>query len=188
MKKKAFLYQLRCSLSVLSEKEKEEALAYYSEMIEDSIEEGKTEEEAVTELGTLEEIVKKVLENYEGPMYKESRPSSSPDRTLILLLCSPLIFVGVCVLFSLLLVLYSLIIAGFCVAFSFGIISIAAIIDAGIHFFNNVDLALFQSGLAIFSLGCCFCLTPLMIKSWRGSINMTIKLTNWFKNTWKEVK
>lgn len=61
MNKQEFLTQLRKELSVLPQKDIEEYLTFYTEMIEDRIEEGLSEEEAVSAVGSLEEIVKQIV-------------------------------------------------------------------------------------------------------------------------------
>ena len=56
MKKHEFLDQLHKALSGLPPKEIDEQLIYYSEMIDDKMEEGINEEEAVAQIGPIEEI------------------------------------------------------------------------------------------------------------------------------------
>ena len=55
MDKQEFLSKLRAKLFGLPQKELEERLSFYSEMIDDRIEEGLSEETAVKELGTVYE-------------------------------------------------------------------------------------------------------------------------------------
>ncbi len=56
MTKHEFIYALRCRLQDLPVPETEPHIEYYTEMIEDRIDEGMTEEEAVADIGTLDEI------------------------------------------------------------------------------------------------------------------------------------
>lgn len=63
MNKKEFLEAIEEKITQLSETERKKALLYYSEMIDDRIEEGKTEEEAVFDMGSVDFIVKEILEN-----------------------------------------------------------------------------------------------------------------------------
>ena len=56
MKKHEFLDQLHKALSGLPPQEIDEQLIYYSEMIDDKMEEGINEEEAVAQIGPIEEI------------------------------------------------------------------------------------------------------------------------------------
>ncbi len=56
MAKSEFLSELRKRLFGLPEREVEERLGFYSEMIDDRMEEGLSEEEAVAAIGSMEEI------------------------------------------------------------------------------------------------------------------------------------
>lgn len=60
MKKHEFLDQLHKALSGLPPQEIDEQLIYYSEMIDDKMEEGINEEEAVAQIGPIEEIAAQV--------------------------------------------------------------------------------------------------------------------------------
>lgn len=57
MNKQEFLMRLREGLSGLPENDIEERLIFYSEMIDDRKEEGLSEEEAVREIGNIDEII-----------------------------------------------------------------------------------------------------------------------------------
>lgn len=61
MNKEQFLMALRRMLKRLPEDELERVLAYYREMVEDEVESGKTEEEAVSGLGDLHTLAQKIL-------------------------------------------------------------------------------------------------------------------------------
>ena len=61
MKKYDFLTQLRARLWELPEEDKQRSVDYYAEMIDDRMEDGLTEEEAVAAIGDLDEIVKNIL-------------------------------------------------------------------------------------------------------------------------------
>ncbi len=61
MTKQEFLTQLQSGLSVLTETDAQERLNFYSEMIDDRIEEGLSEEDAVAQIGDVEKIVASIL-------------------------------------------------------------------------------------------------------------------------------
>lgn len=61
MTKNAFLTALRQGLSALSQDEVEERLTFYAEMIDDGMEEGLSEEEAVAAVGSVDEIVSQAV-------------------------------------------------------------------------------------------------------------------------------
>lgn len=60
MNKQEFLVQIRKGLSGLPKEDIEERLAFYSEMIDDRMEDGVTEEEAVSAVGSVDEILTRV--------------------------------------------------------------------------------------------------------------------------------
>ena len=66
MNKKEFLQQLKSGLSEYPNEEIIKSTGYYSEMIDDRIEDGMTEEEAVESVGSVESIVKQI--KYEMPI------------------------------------------------------------------------------------------------------------------------
>ena len=60
MRKEEFLTQLRKGLGGLPQEDMEERLAFYREMIDDRMDEGLSEEEAVATVGTVSEIVEDI--------------------------------------------------------------------------------------------------------------------------------
>ena len=73
MKRNDFLNQLRARLWAMPEADKQRSVDYYSEMIDDRMEDGLTEEEAVAAIGDLDEIVEQIL--HETP-----RPPAAPKQ------------------------------------------------------------------------------------------------------------
>ena len=80
MNKQEFLTALRQSLSGLPLDDVEERLNFYSEMIDDQVEEGKSEEEAVASIGSVDEIVSQTLS--EVPLTKIVKKKIKPKRRL----------------------------------------------------------------------------------------------------------
>ena len=80
MLKVEFISALRKRLTGLPPREVEERIIFYSEMIDDRIEEGKSEEEAVSELGNVEELAKKILA--ETPIMHIVKERVKPKRAL----------------------------------------------------------------------------------------------------------
>lgn len=60
MYKNEFLAALREQLVGLPKEDIEERISFYEEMINDRIDEGKSEEEAVADIGTVDEVVKEI--------------------------------------------------------------------------------------------------------------------------------
>ena len=60
MNKQEFINELKCGLSGLSDADLNERLNFYSEMIDDRIEEGFSEEEAVAQIGSVNDIISQI--------------------------------------------------------------------------------------------------------------------------------
>lgn len=113
MNKQEFLSELAKSLTGLPKDDIEERIEFYSEMIDDRIEEGKTEENAVAEIGTVEEVVDQILAD--TSLVKILTKKMKPERKtktweiILLVLGFPLWFPLVVTALVLLLVAYILI-------------------------------------------------------------------------------
>lgn len=94
MNKAEFLAEIRRKIQGLPQSDIEKFLDYYAEMIDDYTEDGHTEEEAIRELGSVEQIVEQILE--ETPLPRLVQEKVRPTRALrageiiLLLLGSPL--------------------------------------------------------------------------------------------------
>ena len=80
MTKQDFLAQLRKGLAGLPQDDIEERLTFYSEMIEDRMEEGLSEEEAVSAAGPADEIIRQTIADI--PLAKIARERIKPKRNL----------------------------------------------------------------------------------------------------------
>ncbi len=80
MKKHEFLAELRRRLAGLSASDIEQSLDFYAEQINDRMEDGMTEEEAVAAMGPIDEIAAKIL--MEFPLVKVVRAKVKPKRRL----------------------------------------------------------------------------------------------------------
>jgi len=119
MNKRDFLMQLRKGLSGLTREDMEERLLFYSEMIDDRMEEGLSEEEAVSAVGSVEKIVAQAVTDI--PIVKVTKERTKEKRRLkvweilLLVLGSPLwLSLGVAalaVVFSLYVSLWAVIIS-----------------------------------------------------------------------------
>ena len=119
MNKQAFLEELRSGLSGLPQQETEERVTFYGEMIDDRMEEGMSEEEAVSAVGSVSEIVAQTIADI--PFAKIAKERIKPNRGLkpweiiLLVLGSPIwLSLGiavVAVIFSLYVSLWSIIVS-----------------------------------------------------------------------------
>ncbi len=191
MNKQEFLIELRKSLQGLPQEDIEERLTFYREMIEDRIEEGLSEEEAVSAAGTVEEIASQVVA--ETPFTKIAKERVKPKRRLnaleivLLVLGSPiwvsLGIAAVAVIFSVYVSLWSVIISLWSVFASLVGCAFAGIV-AGVSFmyFKSIltgvvmlSASLVCAGLSIFAFYGCKAVTD-------GIILLTKKFALWIKN------
>ena len=119
MNKQQFLEGLRRELSGLPRDELEERLSFYSEAIDDRVEEGLTEEAAVSEIGDIGKISSQIIS--ETPLSKIVKEKMKRKKRLrgrnkaLLIVGSPvwgaLLIAAVAVVFSLFVALWSLTVA-----------------------------------------------------------------------------
>ena len=155
MKKQEFLRTLKRKLSVLPKQEAQERINFYSEMIDDRIEEGFTEAEAVAKIAEANNVF--VGAESDDSM-KKGKNTKPPRRfgaveILLLVLGSPIwLSFGVAafaVIISLYAVLWSLLVALFAVCISLAAVAVCGIV-VGIWFaFGENTL----SGIALIGAG-----------------------------------
>lgn len=157
MTKNEFLSSLRGRLYGLPEADIEKSLEYYSEMIDDRIEDGMTEEAAVADIGSIDEIVSGIISD--TSLQKLVREKVKPKHSLrgweiaLIVLGSPvwvsLAFAAVMVLLAFYLLLWAAVAVLFAAVLAFGCSVIAALV--GMITFFAVGNAI--SG--VFMLGMC---------------------------------
>jgi len=108
MTKLNFLFELRDKLKGLPKNEVDERLNFYSEMIEDMVEEGFSEEEAVNKIGNVNDISEQIIS--EIPLTKIAKEKINQKRKIKSWEIS-LIIVGSPIWFSLLIAFLSVIFA-----------------------------------------------------------------------------
>ena len=166
MNKEDFLLQLQSGLSGLPQDDIDERIAFYSEMIDDRIEEGLSEEEAVAAAGTVDDIVSQTVADI--PLYKLVKEKTKNKRGLrawgiVLIILGfpvlfPLLIAAFCVLLSAYIVIWAVMISLWAVEASF-IAGALGGIAAGIVYictgntpqgFLLIGAALMLAGLSIF--------------------------------------
>ena len=111
MTKIQFLMSLHSKLMGLPQDEVEERLSFYSEMIEDRMEEGLSEDEAVSAIGTVDKIVEEIIG--EIPLSKIAKEKIKPKRRMkawevvLLILGSPLWISLILAAFAVVLAIYA---------------------------------------------------------------------------------
>ncbi|MBE7056628.1 MAG: DUF1700 domain-containing protein [Ruminococcaceae bacterium] len=182
MNKKEFLEMLQDELTGLPQKDIDERIDFYSEIIDDRMEDGLTEEEAVSEIGTVDEIVSQIVAD--TPLIKIAKENIKQKRNLkvweiiLLALGSPvwfsLLIALFAVAFSLYLSLWSIIISLWAVFVSFLACGFSGVfVGTGFAIGYNI-----YSGIAMIAAGIvCSGLAILMFLGCKAATKATIFLT-----------
>lgn len=185
MNKQEFLSELREGLSGLPEDELRGYLTFYSEMIDDRIEDGASEEEAVGGIGSVSELISQIKAESRRPVGEKKKRAAW--ETVLLVLGSPiwlsLLIAAFAVTVSLCAALWAVITVLWAVFASFTACGLAGI-AAGVYFAAGgstltgiavIGAGLVCAGLSIFAFFGCRAAT-------RGSAVLTGKSAAWIKN------
>lgn len=156
MNKESFLSALRSRLAGLPQEDVEERLNFYAEMIEDRMEEGLSEEEAVAEVGSVDEIAAQILGDIPlSKIVKNKMPKRRLQAWEIVLLVLgfpvwfPLLIAGVAVVFSLYIIIWAVIVSLWA-AFVAVLVSAFALIIVGVWSAISVSA---PAGIAVVGVG-----------------------------------
>ena len=171
MNKREFLARLEQGLSCLPPKDIEERLSFFEEMIDDCVEEGMSEEEAVARVGSVDEIVSQTVA--EAPLSKLVKERARSTRKLraweIVLLAIgspvwvPLSLAALVVIFALYISVWAVVLAVWAVSLSVAVcapvamgLGIVYIVQSSpIVGLCSISCGLVLAGLAIFAFfGC----------------------------------
>ena len=182
MNKQEFLEQLRSRLSGVPAGDVDERLDFYSEMIDDSIEEGLSEEEAVSQVGTVNDVARQIIG--EIPLSKIVKENVKPKRRLraweivLLVLGSPvwvsLLIAAVSVVLSLYISLWAVIISFWAVFLALAVSAVYSVISGVVCLvmgYGFVGLAMFGAAL------CCAGLAIFAFFGCKAASKGTVKLT-----------
>ena len=190
MRKQEFLENLRKRLSGLPQSDIDERLTFYDEMIDDRMEEGLSEEAAVSGVGDIETIAGQIVADI--PLAKLVKETISQKRKLsafeivLLVLGAPIWFSLLVAAFAVALSLYvsawSVIISLWAVFVSLAICGVFGVI-AGVIFaatgyvpsgIATIGAGILCAGLAIFFFYGCTAIS-------NGILHLTTKIASWIK-------
>lgn len=162
MKKREFLSVLQTELDNLPPNELKEQLAFYGEMIDDGIEEGLTEDEAVAKIGSVSNILSQINRPSTRPIKKptavkgKDTGKSKAFVVMLLIMASPiwisLLAVLGALLVSALAVIWSLWISFIAVEIAFaasGLYGAVALIVSAINGEWQIGMGVFGGGLIL---------------------------------------
>ena len=163
MSKQEFLQRLKNALAGLPQEDIEERVSFYNEMIDDRMEDGLTEAEAVAEIGAVEEISAQIVAETPFPkLVKEKIRRKQGLRVweiILLVLGSPiwlsLLIAVFAVIFSAYIVFWSLIISLWAVEVSFLVSAFASVIMGIVFAFKGngaFGIALVSAGILLAGL------------------------------------
>lgn len=182
MRKQDFIKELRLNLSFLPKEEIDDRISFYSELIDDKIEEGVKEEDAIKSIGSIDEIIDQIINDM--PLSKIAKDKIKPKRKLsgleitLIIVGSPiwlsLLLSLIAVLFSLYIIGWSIIISVWAILISLIAVLVAGIVLTIISLFSNIYIvALSYLGATLVILG----LTILMHYVCKTITRLYIKLT-----------
>lgn len=176
MNKEEFLRELEKKLRKLPKEEKETALIYYEEYLDDAGKEN--EEKAIKEIGTPSTIASQIMANYivkETTSKKEENLKHSFSTSWIVILAilaSPIAL-------PIAIAIITLIFVAWIVIISFWITGVALVISGGIYIFLSVMVLVQDVSLATFVIGCGMVALGSGIAVTIGSSNLFIKYSSW---------
>ena len=193
MTKQEFLASLREGLRGLPPADIEERIAFYDEMIDDRMEEGLTEEEALAELGSVESVIAQITA--ETPLVKlvkekvrrERKRSGKGLTTVLLALGSPiwvsLLIAAFAVVLSLAAAAWSVVISLYAAALSLAVGGVAFVAFSVIYILRgNLPGAAFAVGAGLAAVGLGLLLFPACNTLAKGLVKGMKKLMLGFKS------
>lgn len=191
MTKLEFLEELKKGLSGLPQEDIDERIDFYSEMIDDKIEEGILEAEAVASIGNVQDIVSQIVA--EAPIFKlvkervKPKTKLKPLEIVLLAVGSPIWFsllvAFLAVVLSLYISLWAVIISLWAVFVSLIASSFAGLVGGAVLSLTGngaSGLALMGVSLVVLGVGILFFFACKAAT--KGAVILTKKMILWFKN------
>ena len=185
MTKTEFLDALREKLAGIPAEEREERLTFYSEMIDDRMEDGVPEEDAVAGAGSVDEIAEQIFTEIPltSRVVERIRPKKKPEGWVValLIICFPLwlplLIAGFAVVFSLYVVLWALVISLFAADLSFAATAVAGVPLIAMYISQgNLPGAVFFAGAALVCAGAAILLWFASLAAAKGVIALTRRI------------
>lgn len=190
MNKQQFLENLKNALGNLPEEDINQSLDFYSEMIDDRIEDGLSQEAAVAEIGDVNKIAAQIIS--EIPLSKIIKKKASPKRKLsvfeivLLILGAPiwasLLIAAVSVLFVFYAVMWSMVVTLWAVEVSLMAVAFSGVVAPIVFIIRGYTLpALAVFGAGLFSIGLSIFMFFGCTAATKGMAMLTKKIVLWIK-------
>ncbi len=155
MNKQEFLDRLAGQLTSLPENEIVKSMAYYNEMLDDRIEDGMTEEEAVSALGDARIIAESIMYDQSIPALVKAKVTESKDKAASKGLWLILAVAGFPLWFPLLAALAAVVVALYVTVWSVIISFYAVVISLGVACFAGLAGGLMRGVIVSMPVGLC---------------------------------
>ena len=191
MDKQEFLTALEAGLAGLPQADIDERLNFYAEMIDDRVEDGLTEAEAVAELGSVDDVVAQIIAD--TPLTRIVRERMKPNRRLrvweiVLLVLGfplwfPLLMAGFAVMLSVYIVIWAVIVSLWAIDLSLAAAALGSVAAGIVSIVRGgltaglvlICAAAVLAGLAILLFFGCKAVTV-------GAAKLTKKIALWIKS------
>lgn len=185
MKKSDFLKELRVKLRDIPDADAMASIAYYGEIIDDRMDEGLSEEEAVAAVGNVDTIAQNIIAELPViPPAKQNRRLRWWEITLLILgfpVWFSLLVAVAAVVFSLWISLWSVVISLYATAIALGASAIGCILGSFFMIADGIGAVLVVWGGALVCAGLTILMFMLSNLAAKGLISLT-------KLTWKGIK
>lgn len=159
MKKKDFLNNLRYRIRELEKNEIKDVLNYYSELIDDRLENGEKEEDIISSLGSMDIIVENIMEGRkcsassldsdQKKHEKKREGNMSVVKLILLILLFPLWISLAAILFGLLIGFFGIMIGVAAATFAISLSGIYYFIGSFVHMGINLYAGIVQCGISL---------------------------------------
>lgn len=194
MTKQQFLTELRKRLSDMPPQDAEERLTFYSEMIDDRMEEGLSEEAAVDGMGTVDAVAVQILSDC--PPSETNAERGKPKHRLktwelvLLIVGSPiwvsLLIAALAVVFSLYVALWSVVISLWATAAVLAACLFYGVAMAVVYTLQgNLPTGLAALGIGLFSAGASILMFIAAFAASKGMVLLTKKMICGFRALFK---
>ena len=185
MNKQDFLTRLREGLAGLPQEEIAERVSFYHEMIDDRVEDGLSEEEAVAEIGPVETVIRQIVAETPLPrLVKEKMKSNRRLRAweiVLLVLGSPLwlalLIAAAAVVFAVYLVIWAVVASLWAVELALSFAVFTQVVGGIMGFCEGkLDLGLAVIGFGLFLAGLAILLFFGCVALTKGAAKLTKKI------------
>ena len=180
MTKEQFLSELRSKLQGLPPADIDERVSFYEEMINDRLDEGKTEEEAINEIGSVDDIVREIAKD--TPLVKLVKEKMKPKRRvkaweIVLLVVGfplwfPLLITALVLIMVFWILGWVMVIVTYALELAFAASSVAGVVAFAAYLMNG-EMNYTAIGASIMCAGAAILMVFACIGATKGSIALT---------------